>query len=201
MFGLELQEWLDVVQLVLLAAGGGWALFLYRTSRRGEAKLGIEVRPRFLRDFGQGKSILLAEIAISNASSVLWRNEETVATLFDAKKVSGTGSVRLVPFAQADPFLPVYGMEIEDPHEIAAGRTFAYGSDQQIMLEPGEQVLTELAFPLDTEKLGLMALKVRVSGRQRNRGNTPYEWSTFLYIDPDEIGGINGPDANRMGTR
>lgn len=189
---MTLDQWIDVLQLAILATGGIWALFLYRTSRRGEAKLGIEVRPRLKRTFLPDKSVLLADIIISNASNVLWRNEETVATLFDARKISQDGSVRLVPFARADPFLPVYGVETEDVFEIAAGRTFAYGEGQQIMLEPGEQVRTELAFPLDTEKLGLMALKVLVSGRQRNRANEPYEWSTFLIVDPNELGETDG---------
>lgn len=189
MLGMTLDQWLDVLQLGILAAGGLWALFLYRTSRRGEAKLGIEVRTRLIRDFGLEKSVLLTELTISNASSVLWRNEETVATLFDARKISEGGSIRLVPFAQADPFLPVYGIETEDFREIEAGRTFTYGEEQQIMLEPGEQVRTELAFPLDTDKIGLMALKVRVSGRQRNRANEPFEWSTFLFVDPDSSAG------------
>jgi len=163
-------------------------LFLYSTSRRGQAKLGIQVRPRLATAFVPGKSVLLAELTISNTSNVLWRNEETVATLFDARKISSTGTVRLVPFSQADPFLSVYGVETEDPDEIESGRTFSYRDDQQIMLEPGEEVRTELAFPLDNQKLGLMALKVRMSGRQRNRANTPYEWSTLLFIDPAYIG-------------
>lgn len=199
MLGVTLDQWLDILQLGILAAGGAWALFLYRTSRSGEAKLGIEVRSRLIRDFVPEKSLLLAELTISNASSVLWRNEETVATLFDARKIANSGSIQLVPFAQADPFLPVYGIETEDVREIENGRTFAYGDGQQIMLEPGEQVRTDLAFALDTNKIGLMAMKVWVSGLQRNRANEPFEWSTFLFVDPDSSASSEKPtEPSRM---
>lgn len=195
MFGLTLDQWLDVIQLVLLGAGGLWALFLYQTSRRGQAKLGIEIHCRLRKHWLSGTSLLIAQLRFTNSSNVLWRNEETVATLFDARKISETGGVRLVPFARADPFLPVYGVETEDVAAIEAGRSFAYGRDQKVMLEPGEQVLAELVFPLDTTKLGLMALKVRASGRQRNRAKTPYEWSTFVYVDLGDFEGVASDNA------
>jgi hypothetical protein len=57
--------------------------------------------------------------------------------------------LRIVPFAEADPFLPVYGLVSDDAEDLAAGRTFHYDEDQQISLEPGESVEAEVAFPLD----------------------------------------------------
>jgi hypothetical protein len=118
---------------------------------------------------------------------VLWRYEEAVATLFDARIITEQGAIRLTPFSQADPFLPVYGVEKSDPDEIENGRTFEYFEGQEITLEPGEQVASAVAFPLDVEKLGLMAVKVWIRGRQRSRRNEPYEWASFLFIDPDEV--------------
>lgn len=187
MFGLTFDQWLEIAQMALLAMGGVWGLFLYRTTRRGQAKLGIEADFRLRKDLVPGTSLLIARLTISNSSNVLWRNEETVATLFDASKISRSGNVRLVPFARADPFLPVYGVETENVGAIEEGRPFAYTEEQQVMLEPGEQVVTELAFPLETERLGLMALKIRATGYQRNRANTPYEWGALVYVDPGRL--------------
>jgi hypothetical protein len=185
MLGLRLSQWLDVIRLAALIGGGLWALFIYRTSRRGEVKLAIEHRTRLLRDFLPDRSLLVVGIRLSNTSDVLWRCEDAVATLFDARKLSASGDVRLVPFSEADPFLPVYGSIAEDPADISAGDTFWYYEGQEISLEPGEQVESEVAFPLDNDKLGLMAMKVWFSGRQRNRSNRPYEWATFFYVEPE----------------
>lgn len=186
MSDVTIDNWIRIIQFLALVAGGMWALYIYGTARRGQARLGIEVSTRIKRDLAPGKSVLLARLIISNTSAVLWRNEESLATLFDARKTTDAGGLRLVPFAQADPFLPVYGLETEDPQAIDAGQPFSYFEDQEIMLEPGEQVVCELAFPLDTDEVGLMALKIRMTGRQRNRANTAYEWATVLFIDPDD---------------
>jgi hypothetical protein len=205
MLGLRLDEWLDVVQVSALVVGGLWGLHIYSTARRSQVKVGIEASPRLKRGFVSGKDLLLVGLKISNTSEVLWRHERAVATLFDARKLSLDGSIRLAPFAEADPFLPVYGIESADEAVIARDDTFRYFEGQEITLEPGEQVASELAFPLDHDKLGLMAIKVWVSGRQQGRPNRPYEWAAFLYIDPDDVGHERGgrsptADGLRMGV-
>ena len=200
MFGLRLSAWLNLIQLAALVGGGVWALFIYRMSRRAEVKIAIEHRTRLVRDFLPKTSLLIVEVRLSNTSDVLWRHQDAVATLFDARKLSTSGHVRLVPFSEADPFLPVYGITSEDPPAIAAGETFRYFEGQEISLEPGEQVRSALAFPLETEKLGLMAMKITFSGTQRTRSSEPYEWATFFYVDAEGVEGEeNAPDKITTG--
>jgi hypothetical protein len=184
----ELSGWLVFAEVVVLVVGGGWALYIYATTRRGQAKVGIGHSARLLPDFAPGRALLIVNLTFTNTSNVLWRHDWSLATLFDARKLAADGTVRLVQFSQADPFLPVYGSTAEDPDEIVQGRPFSYFEDQRISLEPGETVESELAFPLDAGKLGLMALKVTLSGRQRNLSRAPYEWAAFFYIDPEQAG-------------
>lgn len=199
MFELTFTQWLDIIQLAALIGGGFWALFIYRTSRRDQVKVAIEYSTRLVRNFARGKSLLLVRIGLSNTSDVLWRYENAEVTLFDASKVSEGGNVRVVPFGQTDPFRPVYGVTSEEAAAIAAGQTFAYFEGQEISIEPGEHVESEVAFTLDSDKLDLMAVKVWFSGRQRNRSNRPYEWATFFYVDPGDA--RVAPDSTDAATR
>jgi hypothetical protein len=198
MWGLQIRQWLDFVQVLALVSGGLWALHIYRTARRSQVKVGIDASPRLKRGLLPGVDILLVSLRISNTSNVLWRHERAVATLFDARRISRDGGIRLVPFAQADPFLPVYGIGTEDEAEIERGDAFQYFVGQEITLEPGEQVTSAMAFPLDAEKLGLMAMKVWVSGRQRSKLSRPYEWAAFLYFDPEALSELD--DDPRLST-
>jgi hypothetical protein len=97
--------------------------------------------------------------------------------------------------------MPVYGITPEDPIAVSTGDTLRYFEGQEIILEPGEQVESELAFPLETSKLGLRAVKVRFRGRQRKRSNKPYEWATFFYVDPRTTGVKRGGAGNLTADR
>lgn len=186
MFGNPPWQLLDVFPSLILAVGGVWALFVYRTARRGEVKVAIEHDVRLVREFSDGRALLLIGIKLRNVSDVLWRWKDSSVTLFDARRVTGDGEIRLVPFSQADPFLPVYGLTADDPQDIEDGRPFSYFEDQEISVEPGEQVQTEVSFILDSSRLGLMAVKIWFSGLQRTRSRHPYEWASFFYVHPDE---------------
>ena len=183
MLASTLSEWIDVIQLAALVGGGTWALFIYATSRRGQVRIAIEYETRLLRNFVPDKSLLILNIRLTNSSHVLWRWRDSVATVFDAQELSPEGELTFVPFRQADPLLPVYGITSEDPRDLSSGSPFAYFEGQEISLEPGEQVESELAFPLDTAKLGLLGVKIWFSGLQR-RSRKPYEWATFFLVDP-----------------
>jgi hypothetical protein len=185
-FGLRLEQWLDILRLIALIGGGWWALFIYRKSRRGQVKLAIEHSARVIDGYAPGKALLLVAVKLANTSSVLWRYRNAEITVFDARKLARDERVRLAPFGQADPFLPVYGVASQSTEEIAEGNTFFYFEGQEISLEPGEQVETEWAFPLEQGKLGLMAIKVWFSGLQGNYSDRQYEWATFFFVDPTE---------------
>ena len=175
----------DLGSVVLLIGGALWALYVYRTSRRSQVKVAIEADVRFQRDRSSGqKQLLVVHLRIVNTSDVLWRHEESVATLMDASERTEEGEVKLLPFSQADPFLPVYGAMSGDEETIARDLLFEYYPNQEISLEPGEFMETELAFPLAADQLGLMAVRVMVKGRQRKRSREPYLWGTFFYVDP-----------------
>jgi hypothetical protein len=107
---LTTDPWLNLLQLLALIAGGLWALYLYRTSRRGQVKVGIEYGWRLIDDYHPDKSVLIVDLRLVNTSNVLWRHERAEATLFDARKLVDDRTVRLVPFGAADPLLPVYGV-------------------------------------------------------------------------------------------
>jgi hypothetical protein len=176
--------WINLLQLLALIAAGLWALYLYRTSRRGQVKVGIEYGWRLVEGYSLDKSLLIVDLRLVNTSNVLWRHERAVATLFDARKLADDRTVRLVPFGAADPLLPVYGVTPDESEAFLEGRPFSYFEGQEVSLEPGEQVRTQVAFPLDPGKLGLMAVKVWLSGRQRRRSDDYFEWATFFFIDP-----------------
>ena len=180
-------DWISLAQLVILALGGFWGLFLFRTARRGEARVAIEHSHRVRIDYSPERSLLLLRVRLRNTSNVLWRWDQSAVTLFDARREASDRSLRIVPFAEADPFLPVYGLVSDDAADLAAGRTFDYLEDQQITLEPGESVESEVAFPLDRKKLGLMGVHIWFRGFQRTRSGEPYEWATFFYVDPNEL--------------
>jgi hypothetical protein len=185
MLGLTLQEWLDILELAALVGGGFWALYLYRTARRGQVRIGIQAKAEAREHPEMDQHVVRVSVLFTNSSGVLWRHASSIVRLFDARKVAEDGSLRLVPFAQEDPFLPVYGYETDDPEDMLAGETFGYSDDQEITLEPGEQISGEIGFPVDSDKLGLMGIKVTVLGRQRYRFSRPYEWATFFLVDPE----------------
>lgn len=174
----------DVAGAVVLVIGGFWALYVYKTARRGQVKVAIEPIVRLDRHFTDTEALLLVRLRIANTSGVLWRHEESLATLIDASERTPDGGLRLLPFGQADPFLPVYGAVSAEESEIAKGNLFSYYEDQEISLEPGEFIDTELAFVLDSDTLGLMAMRVLIKGRQRRRSKPDYVWGSFFYIDP-----------------
>lgn len=196
-----MQFTIDLASALLLVVGGIWALYLYRTARRGQVKVAIEHSVRLDRDFANDEYLMLVRLRIANTSAVLWRHEESVATLFDASEQAAEGELRLLPFAQADPFLPVYGAMSDDKEEIESGDLFAYYDDQEISLEPGEFTESELAFVLDPERLGLMAMRVLIRGRQRRFGRRPYVWSSFFFIDPNATDTISSSQGATNETR
>jgi hypothetical protein len=173
----------EIAQTVAIVGGGLWALFLYLQGRRGQVRVGIDPSVRLLPDWNENRAVLLVRFRIVNSSRVLYRHREATATLMDARKLAGEGVVRLVPFIQADPFLPVYGDITDDPEMLASGDTFVL-EDSELTLEPGEHVDTEVSFVLDQSKLGLMAIQVLIMGCQGKRSKRPHWWGTFFYVDP-----------------
>jgi hypothetical protein len=175
-------EWLDVIESVALIVGGFWVAYTYWRSRKGQASVGIEPTTRLHRDPGSGEHVLLVKLRIRNSSSILFRYEKATATLMDASHRSEDGLLLLIPFAEEDPLIPLYSDVSKDPNEVEQGRSFIPGGG--LSLEPGESADTELAFVLDEESLGLMAMQVMIGGKQGRIGRRSYWWSTFFYVDP-----------------
>jgi len=178
----------ELAQTVAIVGGAVWALFLYRKRRRGQVRVGLQHNERLLRHWSDNRSVLLVRLRIANTSGVLYRHREATATLMDARKESNSGTLRLVPFKQADPFPPVYGTISDDADSIESGETFVL-EDSDLMLEPGEYVETEIAFVLDDAKLGLMAVQVLIMGSQGRWGRKGHWWGTFFYVDPRTVPG------------
>jgi hypothetical protein len=176
-----------ILQAFAVIGGGIWGFYLYRHGRRGQVRVGVRASARLHRDWSDTHSVLLVRLRVANVSGVLYRHREATATLMDARKPAADGTVRLVPFSQADPILPVYADISDDGDEIAAGRTFLPLEEEEVELEPGENLESEVAFPVRNDKLGLMAVRLRIEGYQGRRG-APFWWGTFLYVDPDELG-------------
>ncbi len=40
---------------------------------------------------------------------------------------------------------------------------------------------------LDSDKVGMMAMRIWFSGYQRRRSRRPYEWATFAYLEPEVL--------------
>jgi hypothetical protein len=163
-------DWIKVGQTTLAVLGGGWALYLYRSGRRGEVRVAVEPVVRLSREVRPGESILFVRLRITNASSVLFRYEQAEATLMDASTRTPSGEIVLAPLAQQDPFIPVYGEMVQESTVIQGGRLFQLWEGQRISLEPGEFVDSELAFPLSSQQLGLLAMRITVSMSKEEMG-------------------------------
>jgi len=118
----------------------------------------------------------------------------------DARSTAADGSVRLVPFSQADPVPPVYADISDDPRQVQAGRTFEPLSPDWVTLEPGEYVDSEVAFPLRKNQLGLMALRVLFLGSEGRWRRKPLWWGRFVYIDPAELDREDSPMRERISS-
>jgi hypothetical protein len=176
----------SVLEVFFIGVAGLAALYVYRRTRRGQVRVGISAASRIIREWNPGRSVLLVRLRLSNTSNVLYRHREATATLMDARReIVGTRQIRLAPFTQADPLPPVYGDMDTSSGAVQGGELFRL-DPAAVTLEPGEYVESELAFPLDSDKLGLMALRVLLRGRQR-RFLFPrdYWWGSFFYIAPE----------------
>jgi hypothetical protein len=178
-------------------AGGIFALYKYWTSRSGRGQVGIEQAVRLAPPRGEMHlDVLLVSLRIVNQSGILFCHESSTASLMDASRLDPSGSrVLLLPFAERDPFLPVYGGLTDNVEAARAGNLFSYKEGEPITLEPGEAVQTEIAFPLE-QREGLLALLVRVQGWEKRpktlilgRDGKLWAWSSFAYIDLDELRG------------
>lgn len=173
--------------LLTVVVGGGWALYVWQTTRKGQAQVGFQSSVRLQRNSGPNESLLFLRLRIANTSSVLFRYTEGTATLMDASSryaaVNQPAKVRLLPVDQADPLLPVYGRMSKDPTAIAQGELFDLASDE-ISLEPGEHVDTEVVFVLRTDRLNLMAVRVLIQGKQGRWSKEDYWWGTFFFANP-----------------
>jgi hypothetical protein len=127
-----------------------------------------------------------------NSSSILFRYQTATATLLDASGRTDEGILRLAPFAQEDPFVPLYADISRDPQKIAEGKVFEIEEKSGLSLEPGEYADTELAFQLGSD-IGLMAMHVMVEGKQGRLGRRSYWWASFFYLDPTDPSSIITP--------
>lgn len=175
----------SVLEVIFIGVAGLSALYVYRRTRRGQVRVGISATYRLISDWNPERALLLVRLRLANTSSVIYFHREATATLMDARRETPTpGQVRLAPFTQADPLPPVYGDMDVSVSAVQEGRLFVLDPGA-ISLEPGEFVDSEIAFPLDVDRLGLMAMRVLIRGRQRRRFMAKdYWWGSFFYIDP-----------------
>lgn len=191
----------DLAETVLIAIGGVWALYVYLRTRRGQIQVGIEASWRIIPEWNPGQSLLLVKIRLANTSNVIYHHQEAAGTLLDARRETASGrKVRLVPFGQADPLLAVYGDIDASKAAIQEGDVFRL-DPRAVSLEPGEHVESEMPFVLDSDRLGLMALRVLVRGRQRKSlFPRDYWWGSFFYISPGHEGEVESePQDLEMG--
>jgi hypothetical protein len=190
-----------IFTLVIAAVGGVWVIYQYRMGRRGEAN--VEIRPTLRLRETHDEAILLVHLRISNTSGVQYIHESATATLMDASSRALDGNVRLLPFARKDPLLPVYQTMSKDNSRILAGELFEpFATADAVVLDPKEYVETELAFAL-RHPLNLMALRVTLNGRKRGLvgRDASYEWSTFLFIDPDSLRAVLGEECGQATSK
>jgi hypothetical protein len=181
-----IERWKGTLETLAIVITALWGLYVYRATRKGEVTVGIEATRRLHRP-NDDSAVLLIALKINNPSSVLFAYREASLTLMDAGQVAD-GHIQLIPFAQADPFGPVYGEIEDDSDEIAAGNLFREIPEGTVSIEPGEAVNTEVSFPLDPSKLGLMAARVSITGSHGTGWlRRPYTWASFFYIDPKHL--------------
>lgn len=190
----------SVLQALFIAVGGVWVLFVYFRTRRGQVRVGIEASFRLVPEWNPGRTLLLVRLRIANTSNVLYHHREATATLMDARGETDSGLARLIPFEQTDPLAAVYGDFSDDPALIREGRLFTF-DPSGVSLEPGEHVESETSFVLDSERLGLMALRVLLRGRQRRLFPRDYWWGTFTYVVPTLEPVSLEPNATQERTR
>lgn len=192
MFGLTFSQWTDLIQAVGLAGASLGAALVFWKSRKGQVSVGLEPRCR-IHLSKDGPAILLVSIRLRNTSNILFRYTSAAATLLDASQRADGGGIRLIPFAEEDPFLPLNSDISEDSVDLLSGRTFRSDVADTLSLEPGEYADGEVAFVLSDQPAALLAMRVMVEGRQGRWGRRPYWWATFFYIDPSSLVRGGGP--------
>lgn len=197
MIGLTFAQWIDIIQTVGLLGGGMWVAYTYWRFRKGQVSVGIEPAVVLHRDPSTNEPVLLVRLRILNSSNILFRYRRATATLLDASTRTPDGSLQLVPFAEEDPFIPLYADISKDPVRISKGEVFEIADRSGLSLEPGEYADTGLAFVL-SQDLGLMALHVMIEGRQGRLGRRSYWWASFFYVDPMELGVPIAPNPARI---
>lgn len=198
MIDLAFAQWIDIIQTFGLLGGAMWVAYTYWRFRKGQVSVGIEPTVRLHRDPSTDEPVLLVRLRILNSSNILFRYRRATATLLDASTRTPDGSLQLVPFAEEDPFIPLYADISKDPVRIGKGEVFEIADKSGLSLEPGEYADTELAFVL-TQDLGLMALHVMIEGRQGRLGRRSYWWASFLYLDPTISDVSIAPTPARIG--
>lgn len=189
-------DWATILQTMVIAAGGLWAFYVYRKTRKAEAVVALSMNFRTLSQGVGGETLIVIGLRVTNAAGVLFRHRSSRIDLLDASILAeGEGSLalQLATFASQDPFLPVYGYEAEEADEVRFGNSFWYHPDEPIQLEPGEVVDCELAFPI-VPNGNLLAARAVIEGYQGRAWNRwplrllnerkKWNWSTFAFVSP-----------------
>lgn len=198
MISLTFIQWISVLQTVGLLGGGLWVAYTYWRFRKGQVSVGIEPTVRLHRDPATREQVLLVRLRIRNSSNILFRYQTATATLLDASQRTGDGNLQLVPFAEEDPFIPLYADVSKSPEHIARGEIFDVSARSGLSLEPGEYADSELAFLLGDDDPRLMAMHVTIEGQRGRLGRRSYWWGTFFYVDPTSASDVllNRPSAS-----
>ncbi|MHB8508526.1 MAG: hypothetical protein ACYDGR_07735 [Candidatus Dormibacteria bacterium] len=181
-------DYIEILRTVLEVAGGVWALYLYRARRQGQGSLTISHSFRtYPAELSAAGGFLILGLTITNTRLVLLRDLTARVTLMDASQADPTtGDIVLAPFGERDPFA-----DFNDPT--------GDDGDELVGLEPGDQVDAEVAFRLD--RIGLMAVRVAIEGKQGSTDEDVFLWNTFFYVDPALVPSRQGSSARIMPRR
>jgi hypothetical protein len=186
-----------LIQTVVLAFGGVWALILYRRHRQGQTtiRLGLSAA---ITGAGADRR-LLVRTSISNAAAVLAKNVEATLTLFELTQRETGAPFTTLLRREADPLVPINGeiKALPQASDVEGNPEQPVAFDDDVDdpdLEPGERLECEIAFPMPPPKDGeLWALRFKVDADQWSpwpfRFSRAYSWGTFALVDPGLVSG------------
>jgi hypothetical protein len=129
-----------LIQTAVVTFGGGWALFLYRRTRRGQVN--ILITPNWRIASADGRTVLVVSCQFDNASKVAARRVEAALGVFTVSGFAEDGHPSYLLWAT----IPDLFLEVEGSLKFDGARA-QFTRDRTPVWEPGDRVVTESALP------------------------------------------------------
>lgn len=178
-WGDRASDHLALVQTMLVAVGGGWALYRYLLNRTGEltVRIALSGKVRVI----DAQRFLFVRVHLANASRVAGREVDIVVVLFEVRPdLEGKGPPAHTPFSAQRACVALLGendgIQFLPPERL---------SD----IEPNECLEAEVVVPLADGSSELFAVRAEVDATQGRMVREDFNWAALSYFTVGELEG------------